>query len=302
MTPAHVVFRLPDNRCVPVPVGGFIGRVSTAHLRLRDPEVSEGHAMISLRGREIRILALRGPVVVNDTPVAEAALRVRQKIRLSPTTVLIVEDVVLPESVLAIEGLQGGPVELAESAASLLSAPARIEPGLHRDAWAWIWNEGDAWFVQETGGVPTLLEVGRALERGDDRLRVISVPLGRGPNDTKAEDGAPVRVEIGPGFARMGAGRGPMLSLGGNQADLIRLLAEADAPVHWTRLAKYFWPEKDQPKWRDRFDAMVKELKAKLRDHRIRPDVVWSWDGSYKLNLTGLDTLVETGDGAVRRM
>jgi len=50
MSRALVWIRLPDGSLVALGHGDFIGRVWTAALVLDDPRVSEGHAMISLRG------------------------------------------------------------------------------------------------------------------------------------------------------------------------------------------------------------------------------------------------------------
>lgn len=210
---AFVVFRLLDGRRVTVGEGGLIGRALTAQLRLDDPTVSEAHALVSRRGRELRILALRGELVVNDVPVAEATLRPRQRVHLSHDTTLFVEEVVLPADL--------GPAQPA------------------------------------TAG-------GRR---------------------------AALRVRVGAGVVQITEGDAPPAVFAGNQAELLRLLAEAEEPVHWTRLARYFWPERDQPKWRERFDALVKELRARLKNHRIRPDLLWSWDGSYRLNLAEGDEL-----------
>jgi hypothetical protein len=214
MNPPAVTFRLPDGTEVEVGEGGLIGRASTAQLRLTDPAVSEGHAMVSLRGRELRLLALRRSIVVNDVPVAEATLRAGQRVHLSHDTTLHVVRVVLPED-----------------------------------------------------GLPV-------------------------PNATFGEEHPPVRVVVGNGVVRISQGGAPEATFARYQGELLRLLAEAEEPVHWTKLARYFWPERDQLKWRERFDALVKEVRRRLRDHRVRADLLWSWDGSYRLHLGEGDELV----------
>ena len=50
-----VVFRGPDGQRHRVPHGGVIGRLSGAALVLRDPRVSEAHAMVSLRGGALHL-------------------------------------------------------------------------------------------------------------------------------------------------------------------------------------------------------------------------------------------------------
>ena len=209
-----VRFQLAGAAVVEVGEGGIIGRGLTAQLRLADPGVSEAHALVTLRGRELRIMALRGRVVINDVPVSEATLRVGQRVVLSAGTALTVVAVEVP--------------------------PVVAEP--------------------------MLSTVG-----GETRLVV---------------------VQVGAGTVRIQEGLDPPLQLGGNQAELIRLLTDAAEPMHWSQIARYFWPERDQIKWRERFDAMMKEVRGKFRNHRIRGDLVWSWDGSYSLKLNDGDVVV----------
>lgn len=211
--PATVRFRLHDGTEVEVTEGGLIGRAATAQLRLEGVGVSEAHALVTRRGHELRIQALRGKVRVNDTPVAEGALRAGQRLLLGAATPLLVVDV-------------------------------RVAP-----------------------------------EDGDP----MAITVGSPPR--------PVQVTVGAGVVRLQEGEDPPLQLGGNQAELLRLLAEATEPQHWSQIARYFWPERDQPRWRERFDAMIMEVRAKLRDHRIRGDLLWSWDGSYSLKLNPEDVV-----------
>lgn len=208
---AFVRFRLADGAEVEVGEGGLVGRATTAQLRVQGSGISEAHALVSLRGRELRIHALRGKVVINDVPVAEATLRARQRVVLGSEVELLVVEVFVPDE----------PVE---------AMPPTLGGGVR-----------------------------------------------------------PVRIHLGAGVVRVQEGEDPPLQVGGNQGELLRLLADATEPQHWSQVARYFWPERDQLKWRERFDAMVKEIRSKFRDHRIRGDLLWSWDGSYSLKLNPED-------------
>lgn len=102
-------------------------------------------------------------------------------------------------------------------------------------------------------------------------VEVHLLPDGRSDNPfTAADRPPPVRLRTWPDWVRLAEGDGPELVLGGNQADLVRLLAEAGEPQHWTQIARYFWPEREAASWRPRFDAMMKEVRRKLRQHRVR--------------------------------
>jgi len=211
--PAHVRLRLADGTEIDVTEGGLVGRATTAQLRLEGAGLSEAHALVTRRGEDLRIQALRGKVLVNDVPVAETTLRPRQRIVFGVDTVVNVVEVVVPA------------------------------------------DDGEP----------------------------MSATVGGGSR--------PVRVTLGGGVVRLQEGEDAPLQLGGNQAELVRLLADATEPQHWSQIARYFWPERDQHKWRERFDAMVKEVRGKLRDHHIRADLLWSWDGSYTLNLNPEDVV-----------
>lgn len=215
---SRVRFRLPDQTTVEVGEGALIGRAATAQLRLDAPGVSEAHAFVSHRGGELRLLALRGKVLVNDVPVAEATLRPRLRVTLCAGVDLVVEE-----------------VEVSPDPADL----------------------------RATAG---------------DRV-------------------VPLEISLGSGTVRIRAEGAPALTVGGNQAELLRLLAEATQPLHWAEVARWFWPERDEARWRQRFDATIKELRGKFRDHAIRPDLVWAWDGHYQLRLLPGDVLTRDPAG-----
>ena len=46
---AHVTLRAPDGRIYQLSHGDLVGRIWSAALCLSDPQVSEAHAMVSLR-------------------------------------------------------------------------------------------------------------------------------------------------------------------------------------------------------------------------------------------------------------
>ncbi|HMV66767.1 MAG TPA: hypothetical protein PKA64_07945, partial [Myxococcota bacterium] len=82
--------------------GDLIGRLWSAALRLDDPRVSEAHAMVSHRGREMKLLALRGRFQADGLPTTEVSVHPGMEITLAPGLVLTVAAVTLPPAVLAI--------------------------------------------------------------------------------------------------------------------------------------------------------------------------------------------------------
>lgn len=292
MIARHVAFVLGGGRvarCVP---GSLLGRAPGASLRFDDVAVSEAHALVSWRDGKLRLLALRGQVQAGGKQVAEVTLRRGLEIQLSRDTKMIVNEVVLPPEVLCIEGVDGGAAEVEPPVASVVGDPPRLVPGLCHDAHLWLWTEGATWYARARGGEAGPVRVGQAWPAAGQVLRGLAVAAGQAGAPTRASSRVPVRVVVEPGVVRVVAEGAPALVLGGNQAEFLALLATAQEPQHWSTVAHYFWGERDREKWRERFDAMVKEVRGKFRDHRVRGDLLWSWDGNYRLNLEDGDELV----------
>ena len=66
--------RLPDGSARELRPGDIIGRMRGAALCLDDPRISEAHALVSLRGSTLRLLALRGRMSVDGKPRSDAVL------------------------------------------------------------------------------------------------------------------------------------------------------------------------------------------------------------------------------------
>ena len=97
-----VRFRLADGTTAQVSPGGLIGRARSAELKIANPEVSEAHALISLRGHQLHMLSLRRWIILDGERCSAIALRPGQRIFLAQTVVLEVEAVELPAHVLVL--------------------------------------------------------------------------------------------------------------------------------------------------------------------------------------------------------
>ncbi|MEL6348923.1 MAG: FHA domain-containing protein, partial [Myxococcota bacterium] len=75
MSLAYVRFKLTDGRTVDLGPGDIIGRLAGAALRLNEAHISEAHALVSLRGDQLMLLALRGVLSVNGRPCASVVLQ-----------------------------------------------------------------------------------------------------------------------------------------------------------------------------------------------------------------------------------
>ena len=106
---AHATFATPDGQLHHLGHGDIIGRLWTAALSIDDARISEAHAMVSLRGDELKLLGLRGRFALSDRPLSEVLLCAGQRIALARGYAIDVVDVVLPETVTATSPLQVRP-------------------------------------------------------------------------------------------------------------------------------------------------------------------------------------------------
>ncbi|MCO4746832.1 MAG: hypothetical protein KC912_18695 [Proteobacteria bacterium] len=146
------LLRMPDGTLVQAGPGDLIGRLWTSAVCIADERISEAHAMISLRGGDLRLLCLRGAVAVavggalTPDPILEPGL----VIELAPGLALTIEDVRLPTSVLALRGDRLDTVSLS-GVCSLYTEPPRLAPGHRPDAAGWFFDDGHAWFFTTPG-------------------------------------------------------------------------------------------------------------------------------------------------------
>src|SRR5688572_12986358 len=110
---SYVALRMADGTVVKLSPGALIGRLSSADLRFAEPTVSEAHALVSLRGRELKLLALRRWFEVGGHRLSELSLAAGQHIHLAEHIVLVVEEVHVASRILALSGLDPDPYELS---------------------------------------------------------------------------------------------------------------------------------------------------------------------------------------------
>jgi hypothetical protein len=259
--------------------GDVIGRLSSAALPIDDARVSEAHALVSLREGEVRLLALRGQFAVGGRPVREATLRPGLSIELAPDVAIEVLAVTLPESVLGIE-IDGRPQPLP-SVCSVFYAPPRVVAGYAADADARVWSVGDAWRVEERG-------VSRALSVGDAVGPLVTVAVAvadAGQPVTEVGIEAPLVLVAHYDTVHVQREGVPVVMLSGLLARMVSELASFEGPVSWSALAHTLWPaERDPGVVRARFDTNLTRLRSKLREGRVRTDLVRT-DGAGQVEL-----------------
>lgn len=272
---ALVWIRLPDNSVVALGHGDLIGRVWTAALVLDDPRVSEGHAMISVRGGELWILALRRRIAIDGRNVGEERLRAGQAIELAERLVLHVERVELPREVFAVEA-DGLPAVALPAVAALRGRPRPSIAGRHDpDAPCGIWTTGEGW-KRAMDGTTTPLQIGDIWQVEGVTFRAVALALGGG-GVTRLTGGVdpPLRIVVAFDTAQVQRGEDPPVLFAGQAARVLSELVALGGPAAWDVVARELWPdEPDEYLLRKKWDVVLGRLRARLREGRIRVDLV----------------------------
>lgn len=287
-----VRFRMPDGQLVDAAPGDLVGRLPTAAVHLNDPRISEAHALVSLRGRDLRLLALRGRFAVAGAVSGDLALAPGQTIQLAPGIELLVVVVSLGDGVPGLEG-PDVPRQILPPVASIL-ADGSVAHGFQAEACALLWTAGEALHLRlaATPDEPDrILEPGDTFEvDGHGPFRVVSIALQSAASPpTERDSDLDLPLVIVLRFDTVHIHRGATaIAIDGQPARLVSELGLMRVPVEWRTLARLLWPDEpsetgDGP-LRSRFDRVLTRLRARLRQHGLRPDLVRT-DGSGRVEL-----------------
>lgn len=288
-----VRFRLPDGRRAKVPAGGIVGRLATAACRLEDGRVSEAHLLISLRGRELRALRLRGELRTEEGEEEEVALQPGMHLTLAPGVVLEVEAVELPAEVLALQLPDGSLRELCAPCYSLLGAPKELLPGWEPEADAWVWSSSEGWRLRVAGGPAEEIRPGKSWDIGGFVLRAQQARVEDLEAAWTQRSGHLQGLTIVSRFSSVQIlqGRKRPVSLDGIPARILAELGTVRGPLPWHDVARQLWrKEPDRVALRRNWDRGVRRLRLALREAGIREDLVRA-DG-----LGGFELLLYVGD------
>lgn len=274
--------------------GDLIGRMARAALRIEDPRISEAHALVSLRGTELRLLALRGRLGVDGRPVSSARLFPGQRVVLSGFFALRVEQVLLPERVFALdiegEGDEGlGPLAIEGVLAIHPGPPLRVVPQFDPGAPLIVWVDDLGVRVHPREGSPRRLGDGDALTLGGLTLSASMLPLATLDSPSTAEAGlydVPLTVAIHYDTVQVRPATGAPVVFDGLLARLISELAELDTPIGWRGIAELLWEdEPDEHVLRYRWDQATSRIRKRLRAAGLRSDLIRSNAGLVQLFL-----------------
>lgn len=284
-----------------VPPGGIIGRLPSAALRLDDPLVSEAHALVSLRGRKLKLLALRGSMEVDGRRVPELVLEPGQRILLAQGVQLEVDGVELPSHVLALTGLGAQPEELSASVYSIVTRPPPGLPelvvGFQASAAAHVYSTTAGWRIRLANQAPENVEEGRRWDIDGVDVGVVSVPIAAAGAKSTFFQGriyAPVRIVARYDTVHLESPGQPTLVITGVPAHILSELVTMNAPAPWEVVAAEVWRgEEDRQILRQNWDRNLRTLRGKLRAAGFREDLVRP-DGKGNVEL-----FLQPGDSVV---
>lgn len=288
---SRVHLRRDDGERTTLGHGDIIGRLWSARLVVDDPRVSEAHALVSLRGHELKLLALRGRFAVDGRPTHEISLRPGQRITLADGLELHVEAVEIPASVLGLTAAGMPPRAIPGTCALVVRPLPSLAPPGHPDAVGHVWRVADGWHIRALDGTPEVLREGQEVLIGGVAWCAVSVALKPEGHITLVDPvlTRPLRLTTHYATAHIERAGLPTVVLQGLSARLLSELVAFDGPVPWTVLTQELWPDGGS---RKQLDMALVRLRQRLRTHRVRTDLVHaSGTGMFELLLHAGDVV-----------
>ena len=258
------------NERVALGHGDLIGRIDSAALHVDDARISEAHAMVSLRGEALRLLALRGRIRVDGRFVNDVEIVPGLRVLLADAVELHFERVHLPAEVLAIR-FADLPQHVLTSTISLHSRGGpTIVPGFDPRASAVLWSTNGVWRMVEPDGTPRPLHANTSCAVGGVPLVVEAVSL-----ESAAYEG--IRPLPSTGLELLAAGAAVRIQrpgderptmIGGVPGRILDQLIRAGGALSWRGLADGVWPDDRsvEASLRRRLDAGIGRLRERLRE------------------------------------
>ncbi len=287
-----VLFETHSGAQVDLPPESVIGRMSTAGFRIDDPRISEAHALVSLRGTELRLLALRGRVSVDGKPATDIKLTPGLRIILAGFYPLLVRAVSLPATFPAIIGADDAtPFPALGIVAFFPGTPVPLRHGFDPTAAAHLWVADDG--ITFRPNEPLTLEdpaptQDRILAIGDrftvtgHTYTLTTTDLSTLGIDATVDTGhldAALTVHLRYDTARIVGAHGRTCTLDGLRARTLAELHAIGQPIAWQELTRILWEPNDlqtESQMRQRWDQLLIRIRTKLRESGIRSDLVRS--------------------------
>lgn len=267
-------------------MGDVIGRSKQAALCINDPRISEAHALVSLRGSSLMLLALRGRFRHKGEVVPEVELKAGVDIELYKGLWLHCEEVVVPNTLTGLEVPGLGVVTLTHTCSLFLDRVTEsfsIKQGYIKQADVVMWSCGAAWSYRLNGEEPKALSAGSVFEVGGLTLTHVQIDLEvAGISRTRGSGRPPVLLEVAPTSVSVRVDvheRAEVIT--GIPGKILAACTHYRHPIEWETLARRVWSDDmcSAGSLRRRFDVGLLRLREKLQTLGLPSDLV-GMDGS----------------------
>ena len=266
--------------------GDLIGRLPGAALQIADPRVSEAHAMVSLRGGELVLLALRRRFTLGGEPRTQVVLEPGLELDLAEGVSLHCSEVTLPEAVLAVRAPGLPDMPLPPVATLLPGPPPRLLASPQVGATV-VWSEG-ARFMLQCGKEPARpVGPGDAIDVHGVTFTFFALPVSQlmATETASLDRHPPLTLELFYDVVHLHQAGQPRATVRGVGARLLSELAQLGQPVAWEVVAAELWDaDTDRALLRGRWDMAVGRLRHRLREAGLPPHLV-STDGTGNIEL-----------------
>ncbi len=230
--------------------------------------------MVSLRGRELRLLALRGRLLVDGREDDHVALEPGLTVELVAGVGLTVRTVVVPDEVPGLEVTGQPPRELCAGRYSLLPT-GELVPRYADDGLLHAWSAGDEWHLQVAGHSITTWKRGLSCSVGRFSVRCVpvSVSLVSAPGTVALE--LPLTLVVRHTTVHVLRSRHEPAVIDGIPGRIVSEAALLNAPAPWHVVAGEVWPHLSDPfQLRTLWDRSTRRLRARLREIGVRDTLV----------------------------
>lgn len=277
---------LSDGRHFTLVPGDIIGRMRSCALRINHPSISEAHALVSLRGMNLRLLGLRGRFRVASKATSEVILDRGLVIHLTTDITITVEDVILSTHVIALDVPGLGRI-IPPPVASIFPQSPDLVPGFSASASAVVWTDGLLLHVLRPPTNAVTCEVGDTFDVNGHTYAVVSAPIADAlvtPTTANPVAHHPITLLLRFDTVHVQVGEATF-GINGVPARILTELGLYAVPIEWRTVARTLWPdEHDESRLRMNWDSGLARLRRRLREIAGREDIVKT-DGSGRAEL-----------------
>lgn len=264
---AIAVFKISgQNELTVLGPGDIIGRSEWAALSLEDPRISEAHALVSLRGQSLKLLALRGRFRHQGVVCSEVELQAGVMIELADGVCLHCQEVSLPDTLpgLAVDTLPVIP--LTSTISVFLTHPPNIHHGYHPEADLSLWSFGESWRIMHQNQPPQAIQIGDTwhVKGIDIRIEPVSSTVLNHPV-TRSSLRLAMTLEVRGDVVRIVRKNESPLLVSGIPGRIFAAVLK-EGPLHWLDVVERVWPNDMSLEiaMRRRFDRGLSRLRTCL--------------------------------------